>query len=152
MGAFMITLTEIAGNVTDHELSHHLHELEHAGGVEYVLLSKQDTQRHRLRATTDRGTEIAIAIARDQRLTNGAVFFAQPDRAIVVRVQEQEWLVLRASSVAAALEVGYFAGNMHWKVNFEGEFLRIALEGPRQHYLDRIAHLLGAGKATRTDA
>jgi urease accessory protein len=148
----MITLTHITGNATDHELAHRLHDLEHAGRIEHLVLSKQDTQRHRLRATTDRGTEVAIAIARDQHLANGSVFLPEPDRAIVVRVQEQEWLALRAPNAAAALEVGYFAGNMHWKVNFDGDVLRIALEGPRQRYLERIAHLVDARKARVLDA
>ena len=143
----MITLTQIAGNLADHELAHRLHEMEHAGGVEEVVLGKQDMQRHRLRATTNRGTPIAIAIARDQHLANGTVFFPDPAHAIVVRVEEQEWLALRATSAAAALEFGYFVGNMHWKVKFDGDVLRIALEGPRQHYLDRLTHLIQTGKA-----
>lgn len=142
----MITLTQIAGNVADHELAHRLHDLEHAGGVEEIVLSKHDMQRHRLRARTNRGSEIAIAIDRDQHLTNGTVFFLDRARAIVVRVEEQEWLALRPTSAAKALELGYFAGNMHWKVKFDGDVLRIALEGSRQHYLDRLAHLMQSGE------
>jgi urease accessory protein len=144
----MITLTEIAGNVADHELAHRLQDLDHDGAVEVVVLNKQNMQRHRLRATTNRGSEVAIAIARDQHLTNGAVFFPSPARAIIVRFEEQEWLTLRPTSSATALELGYFAGNMHWKVKFDADVLRIALEGPRQFYLDRLSHLLQSGKVT----
>lgn len=147
----MLTLTEIIGSVSDQALAHQLHHLEHDGAIEHLILSKQDTQRHRLRATTDRGTEVAIAIPRGESLANGAILLLEPNRAIVVRVTEQEWLSLRAADVAAAIELGYFAGNMHWKVRFEGDTLHIALEGPKQRYLDRLAHLLVSGKTAVTD-
>jgi urease accessory protein len=38
---------------------------------------------------------------------------------------------------------------MHWPVRFEANRLRIALGGPEQHYLDRLAHLLQDGKVRR---
>jgi urease accessory protein len=68
-----------------------------------------------------------------------------------VRMENERWLVLQAKDTAAALEVGYFAGNMHWKVKFDNDAIRIALEGAEQAYLDRMHHLLSAGKAQRID-
>jgi urease accessory protein len=148
----MQTLTHILGYATDHDIARRLHEVEHDGAVHYVTLSKQDTLRHRLRAITDRGEDIAIALPRSEQLANGAVLLLESDRAIVVRMKTERWLVLKANDTSAALELGYFAGNMHWKVKFESGAIRIALEGPEQVYLDRLQHLLSAGKATRIDA
>lgn len=148
----MQTLTQILGYATDHEIAHRLHHLEHDDAVRYITLSKQDTLRHRLRAITDRGEEIAIALPRTEQLANGAVLLLESDRAIVVRMETERWLVLKAKDAAAALEVGYFAGNMHWKVKFDGDTIRIALEGPEQGYLDRLQHILSGGKARRIDA
>ena len=68
------------------------------------------------------------------------------DRAIVVRLKEEEWLALEPRDAAAALELGYFAGNMHWPVRFDGTSLRIALHGPVQSYLDRLEHLIADGR------
>lgn len=148
----MQTLTHILGYATDPEIAHRLHDLEHDGAVHYISLHKQDTLRHRLRAITDRGEDVAIALPRSEQLANGAVLLLESDRAIVVRMETERWLVLKANDTAAALELGYFAGNMHWKVKFEGGAIRIALEGPEQAYLDRLQPLLSAGKAQRTDA
>jgi urease accessory protein len=103
-------------------------------------------QRHRLRASTDRGTECAIALPRAERLTNGAVLLLEAERAIVVRMAEEAWLALQPRDAAAALELGYFAGNMHWRVRFDGARLAIALEGPPKGYLDRMAHLIADGR------
>lgn len=142
----MVKLEHIIGLASEPRIAQALHELEHRNAVDYLTLSPTDTQRHRLRVLSDRGTECAIAIPRTQQLANGAVLLLESDRAIVVRMREVEWLALEADSVDRALELGYFAGNMHWKVEFEGARLRIALQGPRESYLERMAHLLQGGQ------
>jgi urease accessory protein len=148
----MQTLTHILGYATDHDIAHQLHRLAHDGAVHYLTLSKQDTLRHRLRAITDRGDEIAIALPRAEQLANGAVLLLEAGRAVVVRMEAERWLVLKVRDTAAALEVGYFAGNMHWQVKFEDDALRIVIEGPEQGYLDRLHHLISDGRAWRVDA
>jgi urease accessory protein len=94
---------------------------------------------------TDRGTDCAIILARSSHLSDGAVLLLEDDRAIVVRAAEQRWLDLVPRDSAAALELGYFAGNMHWAVRFEGAMLRIAQQGPAEDYLARLAHFLESG-------
>jgi urease accessory protein len=145
----MLRLDSILGTATDADLAERLHHLEHDGKVEYVVLGGEDTARRRLHVTTDRGTECAIVLARTDRLSNGAVLLLERDRAIVVRLKEAEWLALQPRDAAAALELGYFAGNMHWPVRFEGTVLKVALHGPVETYLDRLSHLLQDGRIRR---
>jgi urease accessory protein len=147
----MLILDNIVGLATEPHIAEALHHLEHHDEVEYLTLTEADTQRHRLRVLTDRGTECAIAIPRTQRLANGAVLLLEADRAIVVRMQELHWLALRPRDAPAALELGYFAGNMHWKVEFEGTLLRVALQGPLESYLERLAHFIADGRVARAD-
>jgi urease accessory protein len=145
----MLKLENILGASTDAHLADRLHDLDHAGRVEYLTLSQEDTHRHRLRATTDTGTECAIVLDRASHLYNGAVLMLDGERAVVVRMRETEWLTLAPRDPAAALEIGYFAGNMHWAVRFEGAWLRVALQGPLQGYLDRIEPYLSDGRVRR---
>jgi len=145
----MLRLEHIVGLATEPEIAEALHDLGHHGAVEYLTLSEADTQRHRIRALTDRGTECAIALPRHQHLANGAVLVLEKDRAIVVRMLEPQWLTLQPRDTPAALELGYFAGNMHWKVAFDGPRLRIALQGPAETYLERLDHLLQDGRVSR---
>jgi urease accessory protein len=142
-------LRRIVGRASDPEIAERLHSLGHRGRVEYLALSPEDIQRHRLRAVGDHGTECAIALPRSEHLGDGAVLLLDEDHAIVVRVTEQSWLDLVAADAAAALELGYFAGNMHWPVRFSGPMLRIALRGPERDYLDRLAHLMSGGRVRR---
>ena len=64
---------------------------------------------------------------------------------------ETKWLRIVPVNDAAALELGYFAGNLHWRVRFDEAVLEIALDGPEQNYLDRLANHLDSGRARRVD-
>ncbi len=70
-------------------------------------------------------------------------------RAVVVRLAAERWLALAPRDSAAALELGYFAGNLHWRVRFAGERLLVALEGPEDDYLVRLKPFLDDGRARR---
>ena len=142
----MQILSSILGYAADEPFDSALHDLSHAGKVEYLTISPDDTSRRRMRAKTNKGTECAIVLNRDQQLSDGAVLNISDNLAIVVRLAQQKWLLLETQNHAAALEVGYFIGNLHWKVEFEGERIRVALQGPLQTYLDRLELLIKTGK------
>lgn len=149
MSEDLVKLTRIVGFATEPGIAERLHDLGHHGGVEHIVLARDDMSRHRMRVQTDRGRDCVIVLPRSERLSNGAVLLLEADRAIVVRMAEEKWLSLVPRDSAAALELGYFAGNMHWRVKFDGETLNIALEGPEQGYLDRLAPMLAAQKIGR---
>ena len=112
----MQILSSILGYAADEPFDSALHDLSHSGKVEYLTISADDTFRRRMRAMTDKGTECVIVLNRDQQLSDGAVLSISDNGAIVVRLSQQKWLSLEAQNHAAALEVGYFIGNLHWKV------------------------------------
>lgn len=147
----MLRLTRILGNASEPELAEKLHACGHHGRVESITLDPADTARKRLRLTTDAGTDCAIALSRAERLENGSVLLLEADRAIVVRMRETEWLRLSPKDAAAALELGYFCGNLHWRVRFDGPILEIALDGPKGNYLERLAAHLESGRARLAD-
>ena len=88
-------------------------------------------------------------IPRDQRLGDGAILLLDAERAIVVRIDAQRWLTLAPSSLADALELGYFCGNLNWRVRFEVDLVQVALEGPEHDYLDRLALFIDEGRVRR---
>jgi urease accessory protein len=146
-----LLLERVVGLASEPHIARALHRVEHEDGVEYLSLSAEDTQRHRLRAKTDRGTDCAIALPRDQHLHDGAVLLLESDRAVVVRMQSAAWLRLKPRDAAAALELGYFAGNMHWKVEFDNEMLRVAVQSGTLFYLDRLAAFFRDGRVECVD-
>lgn len=122
-----------------------LHRLEHEHAVDVLHMAQGDLSRRRLRATTDGGTEIAIALSRDQKLFDGAVLALSEDAALVVRVEVEHWLTLRAADQVTALKLGYFCGNLHWRVRFEGDAVLVAVDTEERFYLDRLEPMLTSG-------
>lgn len=141
----MTHLRTILGSASDPGMRDRLHDLGHTDAIEYVVLSPKDTARRRIRATTDKGTDCAIALPRDERLHNGAVLLLEDERAIVVRVDDESWLRLHPTSSANAIQLGYHAGNLHWRVRFDREDLLVALEGPETDYIERLSDLVQGG-------
>jgi urease accessory protein len=138
----LVHIDRILGSRLEPGLHRRLHDLEHRGAVDELTLATADMARRRLRARTNGGAEVAIALSRDERLYDGAVLMMDEDRAIVVRALAERWLRLAPRSIADAVELGYLAGNLHWRVRFEGEALLVALEGPTDDYLARLGDLV----------
>jgi len=144
-----VTIREVLGYASDPKFAEQLHNLAHYNQVERIILEREDTLRRRLRISSDQGTECLISIPRDQQLSDGAVLLFEESRAIVVRMSEEEWLTLVPIDLAAAVELGYFSGNLHWRVRFEGSNLKVALEGPETIYLARLKPFFESGRVTR---
>ena len=142
----MLHLTTILGYASDPHFSEQLHALDHAGNLEVVTLSRVDAQRHRLRLTTDQGTDVAIALARDEALSDGAILYLTAAQAIIVRMKEEEWLTFVPCDISAALELGYLAGHLHWRIRFTPVGIAVAREGPEHTYLARVRSLLTSGR------
>lgn len=136
-------IDRVLGSRLDAGLAEPLHRLAHRGQVDTLILPASDLARRRFRATSRAGTEVTVALPRDQKLFDGAVLLLAPERALVVSVDAQRWLRLRPASVAEGVELGYHAGNLHWRVRFEGSALLVALEAPVDSYLDRLSSALG---------
>jgi urease accessory protein len=145
------TIDQVVGYISDPVISEKIHNLSHQGTVEYVVIEQKDTLRRRIRIQSDRGTECLVAIPRNQTLSDGAVLLLEKDRAIVIRLTAEEWLSLLPTSIEVATELGYFVGNLHWRVRFDGPILLIALEGPEEDYLARLRPFLESGRAKRVD-
>lgn len=137
----MIILDRILGSAGDPELAGRLHRLEHEGRLESLWLGGDEIARRRLRRNTDQGTECAIVLARHDRLHDSAVLYLNDERGIVVRVGKQSWLKITPMDAAAALALGYLAGNLHWKVSFQGDVLLVAQSGPPEDYQERLSEL-----------
>jgi len=142
----MPTFTRILGTLAEEPIAERVHALSHSGALEVLTVDKTDLLRRRLRLRTDKGTEVVVALDRSEQLTDGAVLSLDPERAILVRTNAERWLSIVPRSADAALEAGYFVGNLHWRVKFVPGAMMIALEGPLETYLERLAGLMQSDK------
>ena len=147
----MILIEKLVGFASDPEFAEKIHVLSHSDQVEYLVIAPDETSRRRMRLVSDKGTDCAIALDRAETLDDGAILSLEENRAIVVRMSERKWLKLVPKDKASALELGYFVGNLHWKVEFRDEVICIALEGPKATYLGRLELMLSDGRALLED-
>jgi urease accessory protein len=147
----MLRLHGVMGRSDDPQFHNRLHALEHAGGIEHVHISEAELGRRRFRLTSDKGTDCAISLDRDEALVDGAVLLLDDTRAVIVRLGEAKTLRLRPSGAEAALQLGWNAGNLHWRVRCEGGDLVVLLDGPASDYRARVRPLLDAGLVEEID-
>ncbi len=141
----MLRLHGVVGYATDPQLHARLHALEHADKVELLFMAEADAGRRRVRLTTNKGTDCAVSVDRAEDLSDGAVLLIDVARAIVLRVGAPKTWRLRARDAGAAMQLGWHAGNLHWRVRFDGDVLLVLLDGPLADYRARLHHLLDAG-------
>lgn len=120
-----------------------VHALEHEGRVEVIDIARADAARKRLRARTDKGREVQIALPRDQSLEDGAVLHLDDTLAIVLRVDSGARLTLIPHDLQSALRLGHWCGNLHWKVSFAEGAMSVLLDGPEARYRARLRDLEG---------
>ena len=142
----MLRLHGIVGHETDPAFHVRLHELEHHDSIELLFVLPDEAGRKRFRLVTDRGTDCAVSLDRDEQLTNGALLYIDGNKAVVARFGQQSVWRLRPANAAAALKLGWNAGNLHWRVRFDGDCLVVLLDGPLADYRARLQHLLDEGE------
>lgn len=138
----MLRIERVLGNRVEAPLAEALRDLDSKGAVDVLALLPDDAKRRRMHAQTRNGVALAIALPRDQTLFDGAVLLIEAERAIVVRVIAERWLRLSPRSISDAVELGYHAGNLHWRVRFAGESLLVALEAPVDDYVARLGGMV----------
>ena len=142
----MLRIDNVVGSRLEPDLAERLHHLEHEGRIDILPVATADIARRRMMAQTTSGEAVAITLPRDQKLFDGAVLLMEEGRAIVVHVDAERWLRFQPRCIADAVELGYHAGNMHWRVRFAGEALLIALQAPVDDYLARLGSLAAPGR------
>src|SRR6202158_3895165 len=140
----MLRIDHVVGSCLETAYSEEIHRREHRGAVDEVNIPVADLARRRLLATTRAGEELAIALPRHQKLFDGAILLIDGDRAIVVRAATERWMRLEPRSIGDADQSGYHAGNLHWRVRFQGEVLFVALEGRPEDYTARLGEMISS--------
>src|SRR5258708_31125865 len=130
----MLRLHGVIGCETDDEWRAELHHLEHHDAIERLFVPEAELGRRRFRLTTDKGTDCAVTLDRDDILSDGALLFLDRQRAVVVRLGARKTWRLRAKTRDAALRLGWSAGHLHWQVKFDGDDLIVPLEAPAADY------------------
>ena len=139
---------QVVGSRADPNFHDRIHALEHRHAVDVLSLPAHDLARRRILTKTRSGRDVAIALPREQRLFDGAILFLDETSAVIVHAEAERWIRLEPGSMADAIELGYHAGNLHWRVRFQGDALLVPLEGRLEDYKARLGEMLSKGRVT----
>lgn len=144
--AVLETIVGTVGREGEPALAEQLHHLDHAGRVERVYLGEPLIGRRRFKATSDQGTEYGIVLDGDPADIDGRVILLEDDRAVVLHRGEPQTLQLRATGTTGAVQLGWHAGHLHWRVRFAGPDVTVLLDAPKEDYLIRLQPYLESGE------
>ena len=88
--------------------------------VERIAISRAESERLRMRKSTDRGTDVVLAMPAGTRLRHGDVV-SLAEKMIVVAIEPEKVAVvkLKNSDARTAVLVGHAIGNLHRPVKVE---------------------------------
>ena len=95
--------------------------------LEWVTVRSDDLAKRVLRFTTSAG-EIGLRFESPQRLHDGDVIFADDRCVIAVRVAADDVLVLRPSTIAAAIGIAHALGNRHLPIQTHGDAIVVRFD------------------------
>lgn len=103
--------------------------LHRHGQCEKIIISRLESQRARMRKTTDGGTDVGLTLEPGTILRNGDILYHTKDKMIVVELEPENVAILafRQGSVAndelfeIAVKVGHALGNLHRPIKVHGK-------------------------------
>ena len=124
----MITVEKIIGNIkNDDALREKYDEMCRKQLCEKIKISRLESQRIRMRKTSDKGADVALVLPRDTQLRHGDVIVLSEDKIIVVEIEPENVAMVEIKDnlhqndiVEIPARVGHTIGNLHRPIKLEG--------------------------------
>ncbi|MDO5517070.1 MAG: urease accessory protein UreE [Clostridium sp.] len=103
---------EIVGNINDISNLDGYH-------VETIYLNSEDLLKRILRVTSDHNREYGISLEKNEELKDGDLLYNTDKKLIVVKVNCEDVLVIKPSSMEEMGTIAHALGNRHMQAQFE---------------------------------
>ncbi len=143
----MITATSILGNIyRDPSLKEKFHQIP----SEVVKVSRIESQRVRMRKSSDKGTDIAITLPPGSKLRHGDVVLLSDDKMIIVELEPENVAVVQIKEnihkddlIEVPVRIGHTIGNLHRPIKLEGNriYFPIQTEGELDMFRKLFGHM-----------
>jgi urease accessory protein len=133
----LITINSIIGNIKkDKKLQEDYKSLCQKGLCEKIVVSRLESQRVRMRKTTDKGSDTGLSFTQGTVIRNGDVVYMTEAKMIVVEVEPEDVAVLTLKRDDAkdndlfelAVRIGHAIGNLHRPIKIEGEKIYLPIQ------------------------
>lgn len=123
----MITVESVIGNINkDKKLKQKYDEMVSKKSNEVIKISRVESQRVRMRKSSDKGTDMALTLQQGTRLKHGDVIMLTEDKMIIVEIEPENVLMVEIKEklheddvVEVPVRVGHTIGNLHRPIKLE---------------------------------
>jgi urease accessory protein len=105
--------------------------------IERVPVASDAMTRRLLRLSSSLG-DLGIVFADGERLRDGDVLVAEPERVIAIELLPDDVLVAYPHGIGEALELGHALGNRHIPMLHEGDAVIVGYAAPLQELCERL--------------
>ncbi|AMB99935.1 urease accessory protein UreE [Aerococcus urinaehominis] len=123
-------ITEIQGNLRDKSGSDHKHQ-------ELVYVENENLARRLHHLTTDHGNEITVKLSRGDHLHVDDILFEDDNNRIVVKVLEEDCIVIRPTSIHDMGIIAHNLGNRHLPAQFMDDAMLVQYDYLVAELLDK---------------
>jgi urease accessory protein len=124
----MITIESILGNIyKDPSLKKKYDEMMSRSLCESIKISRMESQRVRMRKTSNNGTDIALIMPPGSKLRHGDVLLLTAEQMIVLELQPENVISLEIKEnlhghniIEIPARIGHAIGNLHRPLKLEG--------------------------------
>ena len=137
----LLTINKKIGNIyLDNDINKKIQKHASLNSLEEVVIHRSDSEKIRMRRTTNKGTDIAITLEPGSYLRDGDVLFVDNDKAIIIKLAPEDVAILsfdKSSSVPKnedylelGLKIGHVIGNLHRPLKFQDSKVIIPIHSP----------------------
>ncbi len=126
----MITINSVIGNINkDANLKKKYNEMSDNKVCEIIKISRLESQRVRMRKSSNKGTDIALILPQGTRLRHGDVIMATREKMVIIEIEPENVVRIEIKNNIAAnhegnieipVRVGHTIGNLHRPLKLEG--------------------------------
>ena len=123
----MITINSILGNVKDAEFADKYEQLSRINSCEVIRIQRSESQRVRMRKTSDKGTDIAFTLPQGIQIRHKDVVLSSPNKMIIIEIEPESVATIsinedigNLNSIEIPVRLGHTIGNLHRPLRIEG--------------------------------
>jgi urease accessory protein len=123
----LITVEKIIGNIkNDDVLREKYDEMCRKQLCQKIKISRLESERIRMRKTSDKGADVALILPPDTRLRHGDIIVLSEDKIIIVEIEPENVAIVEIKDnlhqndiVEIPVRVGHTIGNLHRPIKLE---------------------------------
>jgi urease accessory protein len=146
----LITISSVIGNIKkDSSLRQKYDEMCRRDTCETIKISRLESERVRMRKTSDKGTDIALTLPQGTHLKHGDVIMLTENNMIIIEIEAENVAMVAIKSnlhrddiIKLPVIIGHTIGNLHRPIKIEENKIYFPIQADSE--IDIFRKLLGS--------